>query len=347
MKIKIGNLTLGDSYIPVQTMIKNSILDIDLTLNKIENLYQMGCDIIRVAVNDLKSIDSLKKILKYSKIPVVADIHFDHNLAIKSCEIGVHKIRINPGNIVDESKIKKVIDCAKLNRIPIRIGINCGSLPKDLLKKYPDNTIKIMMEAAKREINYFTKYDYHNVVLSFKSSSVSETIEINRLAKNEFEYPLHIGVTEAGDLMDGTVKNSCGISILLSEGIGDTIRVSLTSSEENEIIVGKKILESLGKRIPDIEIISCPTCGRTTTDIENLVINLKDKIKTIKKLKKKLKVAVMGCEVNGPGESKNADFGVACGKQKSIIFAGGVKLKVIKNNLILDELLMLIKKYEE
>ncbi|MCK4796100.1 MAG: flavodoxin-dependent (E)-4-hydroxy-3-methylbut-2-enyl-diphosphate synthase [Spirochaetes bacterium] len=346
MRIKVGNVIIGENYIPIQTMIKNSVRDVKTTIDKINKLANIGCDIIRISIPDSDSILSLKEVIGHSLIPIVADIHFDYRLAIMAAEAGVQKIRINPGNIGHESKVKKVIDCVKEYNIPVRIGINSGSLPTHLIKKYHNNSIKIMIESAKEEIRYFEKYGYDNIVLSFKSSNVLETISINRKAKKIFNFPIHIGVTEAGDFVDGAIKNTAGISILLMEGIGDTIRVSLTAKEEHEIIVGKKILESVGRRIPDIEIISCPTCGRTEADIEKIVAELKKRFIEIK-LKQKIKIAVMGCVVNGPGEAKSADFGVACGRDKSIIFENGKKLKIIKNNAILDELLIMASRYYE
>ncbi len=347
MRIKVGNIIIGSKYIPIQTMLKNSINNIDLSLKKIDKLSKIGCDIIRVAVPDEKSIISLSEILKNTKLPVVADIHFDYRLAIKAIEAGVNKIRINPGNIGKKENIKKLIDCLKNYNIPIRIGINCGSLPQHLIRKFPDNSIKVMIESAKEEISYFKKYGYNRIILSFKSSNVMETIKINKLAKKTFDFPLHIGVTEAGDMIDGSIKNSIGISSLLLEGIGDTIRVSLTSNEENEIIVGKKILEAIGRRDSNVEIISCPTCGRTISNVEEIVKSIKEKLLSDKTFSKSLKIAVMGCTVNGPGEAKNADFGVACGYDQSIIFKNGKKLKIIKNSSILDELLLIMNEYYE
>jgi (E)-4-hydroxy-3-methylbut-2-enyl-diphosphate synthase len=345
MKIKVGNLIIGDGFIPVQTMIKNSLLDLDLTIKKILDLSKCGCDMIRITIPEEKVIHNLKEVLKVSPIPVVADIHFDHRLAILAAEAGVHKIRINPGNIGNEGRVKEVIDCLKDCHIPVRIGINGGSLPSHLKMKYDDN-VEMMLEAAREEMRYFEKYGYENIVLSFKSSNVLETIKVNRLAKKEFAFPLHIGITEAGDKHDGTIKNSIGIGTLLLDGIGDTIRVSLTSKEEDEISAGIKILESVGLRKSMIEIISCPTCGRTEVDIGLLVAGMKEKTSSMK-LKKPLKIAIMGCVVNGPGEAGNADFGVACGKNSSIIFNKGKKIKTVKNSEILDELLLITKEYHE
>jgi (E)-4-hydroxy-3-methylbut-2-enyl-diphosphate synthase len=344
--INIGNIKIGGNYIPIQTMLKNPVTEIEKTLQKINNVAKLGCDIIRITVPEEKVIPALKEVIIKSPIPIVADIHFDYKLAILAIEAGVHKVRINPGNIGDEAKVKKVIDCLKVHNIPVRIGINGGSLPKHLKEKYNDNTVKIMLESAKEEIAVFEKYGFDKLVLSFKSSNVLETIEVNRKAKKEFGLPLHIGVTEAGDLIDGTIKNTAGITNLLLDGIGDTIRVSLTSKEEDEILVGKKILESIGKRTALLEIISCPTCGRTQVNIQETVRLLKEKTQNIM-LKNKVKIAVMGCIVNGPGEAESANFGVACGKGQSLIFKDGKKIKTVKNSEILDELLIILKDYYE
>ncbi len=340
--IKVGNVPIGEEYIPIQTMLKNRVGDIATSLKKIEMVKEAGCDIIRITVPDEESAKSLKEVIKHSPIPIVADIHFDYRLAILAIEAGVHKVRINPGNIGSEDRVKKVIDCLKEYQIPVRIGINGGSLPKHLKSIYDNDTIKIMIETAKEELNFFEKYGYDKIVLSFKSSSVMETILVNRLAKKEFGLPLHIGVTEAGDKEDGTIKNAIGIGALLLEGVGNTIRVSLTSREIDEVIVGKKILESIGVRSPEIEVISCPTCGRSEVDIEDVVAKFKAKIVGIKTTKR-LKVSIMGCVVNGPGEAEKSDFGVACGKDSSILFKKGIKLKTIKNSEILDELIVMVK----
>lgn len=345
MIIKVGNKTIGGGDIPIQTMIKNSPYDHKTTIDKLERLFTIGADIVRITVPDEKSIESLSIIIKESPLPIVADIHFDYKLAIKAIEAGVAKVRINPGNIGDKSRVGEIVACLKEYNIPVRIGINAGSLPEHLILKNLSH-IDTMIESACEEINYFEEFGYDKIVLSFKSSNVMETIKVNRIAKAKFGLPLHIGVTEAGDKFDGAIKNSVGISNLLLDNIGDTIRVSLTSSEEDEVIAGRKILEAVGKLTPDIEIISCPTCGRTEVSIENLVAEFKERIKG-KRFNKKIKAAIMGCVVNGPGESKDADFGVACGKNKSIIFSEGKTLKTVKNSDILDELIIQIKKYYE
>jgi len=344
--INVGNKYIGNSYIPLQTMIKNPVTDIDKTISKIDMLHKEGCDIIRISIPDNESVTALKKVLESSPIPVVADIHFDYKLAIASIEAGVHKVRINPGNIGSKDKIKSVIDALKYHKTPVRIGINGGSINKEALDESKGDRIEAMIRSAQYEIKLFEDNNYSNIVLSFKSSSVIETIAVNTKAKKLFGYPLHIGVTEAGDLIDGTIKNSCGISHLLLSGIGDTIRVSLTDTELEEIKVGKRILEACGKREPDFEIVSCPTCGRTSGEIVSIVKHLKNSIDA-HSLKKKLKIAVMGCIVNGPGEAKECDFGVACGKDNSIIFKNGNKIKTVKNIHIIDELLLLAGEYNE
>lgn len=336
MNIQVGGVTIGGGRIPVQTMIKNPVTDVDATVGKIERLAALGCDIIRISVPDRESAAALKSVLAQSRLPVVADIHFDHRLAILAAEAGVHKVRINPGNIGDASKVARVIDCLKAHGIPARIGINGGSLPKNLSNRRSD-PVGAMIEAARREIAHFEDRGHEKIVISFKSSSVMTTIAVNRLARKVFPYPLHIGVTEAGDLMDGAIKNAAGISVLLAEHIGNTIRVSLTAPEEDEVRVALKILEAAGRREPVMEIISCPTCGRSGGDIQAIVASLKGRLAGVS-FPKKLKIAVMGCVVNGPGEAEHADFGVACGKGSSIIFRQGKKLKTVGNDAILDEL---------
>ena len=342
--ISVGNIKIGNrNFIPVQTMLKNPVWEIDKTLEKIERLEKIGCDILRITVPDQQALAGLKEILKITKLPIVADIHFDYKLAIASVEAGVHKVRINPGNIGDKSRVQCVIDCLKKHGTPVRIGINKGSLPKHLKEKYKD-PIKVMIESAREEAEYFKEAGYDNVVLSFKSSTVTETIAVNRLAKQEFDYPLHIGVTEAGDLIDGTIKNSIGIATLLQEGIGDTIRVSLTAAKEEEVKTG--ILEALKLRESHVEIISCPTCGRTQIELTKLGQQVK-KLTEGKRFCKNLKIAVMGCIVNGPGEAGECDFGIAGGKDQSILFKNGEKLKIIKNDCIMSEMEQLLMEYYE
>jgi len=343
LQVRVGNAVIGGKHIPIQSMIKNRVTDVDRTLEKIESLAAIGCDIVRITVPDMAAVEGLRHVTRYSKLPIVADIHFDYRLAILAIEAGAHKIRINPGNIGDERRIRKVIDCLIEHRLPVRIGINSGSLPKRLKPLYHD-PVQAMIEAAREEIGYFEDRGYRNIVLSFKSSSVMETINVNRLARQIFPYPFHIGVTEAGDLIDGTIKNVAGLTTLLLEYIGNTIRVSLTAPEEEEVIVAKKILEAIGRRESLFEIISCPTCGRTNSDIGKMVRELKVNL-VGKTLSKRLKIAVMGCVVNGPGEAEHADFGVACGMGKSVLFKNGTKLKVVHNDDIMNELMLMLEEY--
>jgi len=346
VKINVGKVIIGGDYIPVQSMIKNSIVDIDTTLSKIEQLTRIGCDIIRVTVPDNDALAALPQICKNSPIPVVADIHFDYRLAIGSIEAGVHKVRINPGNIGSKDKVRAVIDCCRQYKVPVRIGINGGSLPESIIREYSQDKVAGMLACATEEVAWFEEAGFNDVILSFKSSNVRETVAVNRLARKKFPYPLHIGVTEAGDSVDGTVKNSVGLGILLDEGIGDTIRVSLTAPEIDEVIVGLRILEACGRRRSRLEIISCPTCGRTDADIQGVVAHLKECLNQVE-IVKPVKIAVMGCMVNGPGEAKEADFGVACGKERSILFKNGNKIKTVNNNAILDELLIMAADYSK
>lgn len=343
LQIRVGNAVIGGKHIPIQTMIKNRVTDVDTTLGKIEALAAIGCDIVRITVPDMAAVQGLRRVLKHSLLPIVADIHFDYRLAILAVEAGVHKVRINPGTIGDEGRVSRVIDCLKEHRVPVRIGINGGSIPKRLKLRFPD-PMQAMIEAAREEIGYCEQRGYRDIVLSFKSSSVMETITVNRLARQVFPYPFHIGVTEAGDLIDGTVKNAAGIAALLLDYVGNTIRVSLTAPEEDEVIVAKKILEAVGRREPSCEIISCPTCGRTDGDIGRMVRSIKQNL-TGKALSKRLKIAVMGCVVNGPGEAEHADFGVACGRGKSVLFKNGEKLKIVRNDEIMDELMLMLDEY--
>lgn len=343
MIVKVRDKTIGGGIVSVQSMLKNPVWDRELTMSKIERLCSVGCELLRITVPDEKALEGIKYVIKHSPIPIVADIHFDYRLAIAVIEAGVDKVRINPGNIGDKSRVKQVIDCLKYYDTPVRIGINKGSLPEHLKGKYSD-PVKVMIEAAREEVGYFREEGYENIVLSFKSSTVMETIAVNRLAKKEFPYPLHIGVTEAGDLSDGTIKNAVGIGILLNEGIGDTIRVSLTAPEEEEVKVGRKILEAVGLRESEVDIISCPTCGRTEIDLSMIVATVKKAVEG-KKFSKRLKIAIMGCIVNGPGEAAECDFGIAGGKNRSMIFKNGEKIKIIENESILLELENILKEY--
>lgn len=330
--IKIG----GEEPVVIQSMTNTDTRDVKKTLEQIDKLVDAGCQIVRCAVPDMEACDSLKEIIKESPIPVVADIHFDYKLAIKSIENGVSALRINPGNIGSEDRIKEVVEKAKENNIPIRIGVNSGSLEKDILEKYKSPTAEALVESALRHIKILEKFDFQNIVISIKSSNVSTMIESYRLMSSKCDYPLHLGVTESGTVFKGTIKSSIGIGTLLAEGIGDTLRVSLTSDPVEEIKVAKEILKALGLRKGGIEFISCPTCGRTSIDLIGIA---KEVEKRIEGINKDIKIAVMGCIVNGPGEAREADIGIAGGKGEGIIFKKGQIVKKVKEENLVEELM--------
>jgi len=335
-KIKIGNIFIGgDSPIAVQSMTNTKTIDIKGTIEQIKNLEHIGCDIIRVAVPDEDSAKAIKEIKKFINIPLVADIHFDYKLAIKAIQNGADKIRINPGNVGGISKIKEIIKVAKEYNVPIRVGVNSGSLEKDILEKYKRPCPEALVESAIRNVCILEDLDFFQIVVSVKSSNVIETIESYKMLSSRLDYPLHIGITESGTMLAGTIKSSVGLGILLYEGIGDTIRVSLTDDPINEVKVAKIILKSLGLR-KGIEIISCPTCGRTNINLIELANNI---TKEIENIDKPIKVAIMGCAVNGPGEAREADIGIAAGVGEALIFKKGKIVKKVPEDKILQELL--------
>ncbi|SKA87017.1 4-hydroxy-3-methylbut-2-en-1-yl diphosphate synthase [Caloramator quimbayensis] len=341
-KVKIGNIFIGgDSPITVQSMTNTDTKNIDATIKQILLLEKEGCEIIRVAVPDLEAAEAIKSIKKNINIPLVADIHFDYSLAIKSIENGVDAIRINPGNIGSELKVCEVISAAKYSGIPIRIGVNSGSLEKDLLNKYKNPNAAALVESALRHVDILEKNNFFDIVISVKSSNVIDNIESYKLLAEKTEYPLHLGVTEAGTKFSGTIKSAIGIGSLLCSGIGDTIRVSLTDDPIEEVKVGKEILKSCGVRQFGVEIISCPTCGRTNIDLIGLAKKAEELLKNINK---PIKVAIMGCIVNGPGEAKEADIGIAGGKGEGIIFKKGNIIKKVSEDLLLEELINEINK---
>ncbi len=339
MRVKIGNIYIGDGEkIAIQSMCNTKTTDIDGSIKQILQLEEYGCDIVRLTVPDVQSADALKKIIKAVHIPVVADIHFDYKLAIASCDSGASKIRINPGNIGDESKVKYVADYLNERQIPIRIGVNGGSLEKQY-KHLP--LAEAMCKSALGHVALLEKYNFYNTIISVKSSDVRTSVEAYRLLKKSCDYPLHVGITEAGIYEKGVIKSAIGIGSLLLDGIGDTIRVSLSDEPYKEVIIAKEILNSLDLGDPHVEVISCPTCGRTNIDVAGLAQTVVDATRNIKK---SAKIAVMGCVVNGPGEASRCDFGVAGGKDKSAIFVKGQVVKTIKNEDLIKEILQLIAK---
>ena len=337
-KVPIG----GGNPIIVQSMTKTDTADVKATLKQIQSLETSGCEIIRLAVPDMNAAKALGKIKKSIGIPMIADIHFDWRLALESIEQGVDGLRINPGNIGARWKIKEIVTAARERGIPIRVGVNAGSLEKELLKKYGHSTPFALVESAGKHIHILEELNFTNIKVSLKASAVPKTIEAYRLFSERYDYPLHIGISEAGPPSSGIIKSSVGLGILLSEGIGDTIRVSLTAEPEEEVRVAYAILSSLGLRRRGANIISCPTCGRCKIDLRKLVRKVETRVKGIDK---PVTIAVMGCVVNGPGEAREADFGIAGGKGRGILFRKGKIVKKVKEEDLLDVLLKEIEDY--
>lgn len=334
-KIKIGNCVIGGgSPIAIQSMCNTRTSDVAATVEQILALEEVGCDIIRVAVPDEASAEAISQIKKQIHIPLVADIHFDYRLALKSIQNGVDKVRINPGNIGSEEGVRLVAESAKAHGVPIRIGVNTGSIEKDLLQKYGP-TPEAMVISAQKHIDMLTKYDFDDIVISLKASDVNKTIDVYRLMSEKCPYPLHLGVTEAGTFLGGTVKSAIGIGSLLKDGIGDTIRVSLTDDPVKEVIVAKEILKALGLKNDLPTFISCPTCGRTNIGLIPLAKRVEEYLNTVNK---PIIVAVMGCAVNGPGEAREADIGIAGGKGEGLIFKKGEIIKKVPEENLFDEL---------
>lgn len=336
-KVKVG----GGSPIAVQSMTNTKTSDPVATLEQINRLAEVGCDIVRCAVPDMAAAEGLKTIVKESPIPVIADIHFDYKLALAAIEAGVDGLRLNPGNIGGNDRVAAVVEAAKKRNIPIRIGVNAGSLPKDLLEKYGHPTPEALVEAAWRHIRILEEMDYKNIKISLKAHDVPLTLAAYRLMASQCDYPLHVGITEAGTVNSGIIKSAVGIGTLLAEGIGDTIRVSLTGDPVREVKVGFEILKSLGLREYGPTLISCPTCGRTQINLEKLALEVERRLAEITE---PITVAVMGCVVNGPGEAREADVGIAGGINEGLIFRKGEVLKKVAEADIIDELFAEIDK---
>ena len=320
-QIHVGNVAVGgDAPVVVQSMCSTDTRDIQASLKQMNRLAEVGCELIRLAVLDEKAVEALKTIKKEAPTPLIADIHFDHRLALGALKAGVDGLRINPGNIGGEAAVAKVVHAAAERGVPIRIGVNSGSLDKDLLQRYGGPTPEAMVESAARQIELLESLNYHEIKISLKSSDVLTMVESYRLLANRVSYPLHLGVTEAGTVVSGTAKSAIGIGLLLAEGIGDTIRVSLTSDPIDEVKAAYEILRALKLRERGVEIISCPTCGRCEMDLIGLTHEVE---KRLLKVKTPLKVAIMGCVVNGPGEAKEADVGIAGGRGQGILFKKG------------------------
>lgn len=339
--IKIGNIFIGGGNdIIIQSMTNTPTTDVEKTVNQIKKLQEEGCQLVRVTVNTEEAAKKIKEIKERIDIPLVADIHFDYRLAILAIENGIDKLRINPGNIGSDEKVEIVVKKAMERGVPIRIGVNSGSLEKSILEKYGKPTSDAMVESALYHMRLLEKFNFTDIVISLKSSNVKMMVEAYRKLSKLCNYPLHLGVTEAGTAFQGTVKSAIGIGSLLVDGIGDTIRVSLTEDPVEEIKVAKEILKVLGLKEVGVEIVSCPTCGRTEIDLIGLAHQVE---KEFEKVDKKIKIAVMGCVVNGPGEAKEADYGVAGGKGVGVLFKKGEIIKKVNEGDILKELKKLIE----
>lgn len=334
-KVKIG----GDNPIAVQSMTKTRTKDINKTVDQIKRLERVGCEMVRVAVADKEDATALRDIKKASAIPVIADIHFDYRLALRALDARVDKIRINPGNIGDRRKVVEVIKKAASCRTPVRIGVNSGSLPGHILEKHGHPTPEAIVETVRDALVVFRENNFENIVVSAKGADVMATVSVYRMLSKEFDYPLHVGITEAGLPFRGGIKSAVGLALLLHEGIGDTIRVSLTSDPVMEVVAAYEILNSLGLRRQNPILISCPTCGRCEVDLEKIARTVEERLADYKHY---MKIAVMGCVVNGPGEAREADFGIACGKSIGMIFAKGKEIKRVKETRLVDELFEVI-----
>ncbi|MBQ2764360.1 MAG: flavodoxin-dependent (E)-4-hydroxy-3-methylbut-2-enyl-diphosphate synthase [Clostridia bacterium] len=334
--VRVGNLELGGERIYVQSMLSTPAGDHDAALAQAIALEKAGCDILRLSIPNMESIETIRRLKKTVSMPIVADIHFDYRLAIASVEAGVDKIRINPGNIGSEEKVRAVVNACKTKNVPIRIGVNGGSLERELLERYGSPTPEAMVESAMRHVRILERLDFHDIVLSIKSSDVKKMIAAYRLLAKVCDYPFHLGVTEAGTKDMGVVKNAIGIGSLLADGIGSTIRVSLTADPVEEIHAGFRILKALDLVEGACQLVSCPTCGRTKIP----VIEIAERVeKALEKNRSGLKVAVMGCAVNGPGEAREADVGIAGGNGEGLIFKKGKIVKKVPEDQLFDALM--------
>ena len=341
-EVNIGGVKIGgDNPIAIQSMCNTDTRNVEETVKQIKELENAGCEIIRVAVPDMQAAEAIKDIKRQIDIPLVADIHFDYRLALKAIDGGIDKIRINPGNIGSEDRVKQVADMAKKNGIPIRVGVNSGSLEKHLVEKYGGVTPEGLVESALGHVRLLEKYDFYDTVISIKASNVPFSVEVYELLSETVDYPLHVGITEAGTVWGGTVKSAVGIGAILSRGIGDTIRVSLTGNPVEEIYAAKEILKDMNLRKFGDELVSCHTCGRTSIDLISIANEVESRIKNIDK---NIKVAVMGCAVNGPGEAREADIGIAGGHGEGLIFRKGEIIRKVPENMLVDELMKEIEK---
>ncbi len=335
-QISVGNVKIGGGApCSVQSMCSTDTRDVEATLAQIDRLVAAGCEIVRCAVPDMAAAEALGRIKARSGIPVIADIHFDYRLALKVLDGGIDGLRLNPGNIGDTWKVAEVVRAAESRRVPIRIGVNAGSLEKDLLEKYGHPTAEAMVESAMGHVRILEDLGYDQIKISLKASDVLKTVAAYRLLAAAVDYPLHIGITEAGTIFSGTIKSSVGLGILLAEGIGDTLRVSLTGDPVDEVRVGYEILKCLGVREHGINLVSCPTCGRCQIDLIGVAEEVERRLRHVEA---PLTVAVMGCVVNGPGEAREADMGIAGGKGEGLLFRHGEVIRKVPENELADAL---------
>ncbi|MDR0879725.1 MAG: flavodoxin-dependent (E)-4-hydroxy-3-methylbut-2-enyl-diphosphate synthase [Clostridioides sp.] len=344
-EVTVGNRIIGgNNPISVQSMTNTDTRDVEATVGQIKSLEKAGCDMVRVAVPDMVAAKALGAIKKQANIPVIADIHFDYRLALEAIEQGIDGIRINPGNIGNISRVAQIVEKCKEKNLKIRIGVNGGSLEKELLEKYGSATPEALVESALGHVKILEDLDFYNTVISLKSSDIFKTVEAYRLISEKVDYPLHVGITESGSVKKGTIKSSIGVGAILLHGIGDTIRISLTGDPVQEVEVGKEILRSLGLLNDRIKIISCPTCGRCNIDLISIANEIEERIKDIDK---DITVAIMGCAVNGPGEAREADIGIAGGKGDGLLFKKGKIIRKISDEDLVDELLREIENLDE
>ena len=344
--IQIGNKVIGGGNpILIQSMTNTKTEDVEATVAQILKLEKAGCEIIRATANNEAAAKAFSEIKKHIHIPIVADIHFDYRLAIMAMEHGADKIRINPGNIGGEDKIKAVVEAAKAHHVPIRVGVNSGSLEKELVAKYNGVTAEGIVESALDKVRILEEFDFSDIVISIKSSDVLMCVKAHELIAQQTSYPLHVGITEAGTLTRGNIKSAIGLGLILNQGIGDTIRVSLTGDPVNEIVSAKLILKTLGLRTGGIEVVSCPTCGRTSIDLIGLANKVENLVADYEHLN--IKVAVMGCVVNGPGEAKEADLGIAGGNGEGLLIKKGEIIKKVPEEELLAVLENELKNWKE
>lgn len=343
--VMVGDIQIGgNDNVVIQSMTTTKPSDVDKTVEQINRLVEAGCQIVRVSCPTIEDAKAIKEIKKQVRCPIVADIHFNYLIALEAIEAGVDKIRINPGNIGNDERVEAVVNACKEKHIPIRIGVNAGSLEKHILEKYGYPTWEGMIESAKYHVDLLEKLDFHDIVISLKASSLDMAIKAYEEASEMFDYPLHVGITESGTGFGGTIKSSIGIGILLNQGIGNTIRVSISEDPVEEIKVAREILKDLNLITDMPTLISCPTCGRIAVDMFPIVHEIEDFLQTIKA---PIKVSVLGCAVNGPGEAKEADIGIACARGEGLLFRHGVQIEKVKEELLVDRLKAEIKILEQ